>query len=244
MSKKAELILEYKKNGRILDVGCGDGSLLKFLKESGWQVFGVEPHETSSRYAQEVLGLNVFPGRLDEANYPEESFDVITLFHVLEHLPDPAETLEKSRPLLRKDGFLLVEVPNFESFETKIFRSKWVGLSAPLHLYHFTPGTLQMILKNCGFFLVELGFVPEHTKYVSGYSESLRNCLMDVGLYPSRSKRKESKKEEFVDRRNSTDSSWLNQVHFLEYKIFKFVSDFMDKIGLGSNLLAIARKEI
>jgi 2-polyprenyl-3-methyl-5-hydroxy-6-metoxy-1,4-benzoquinol methylase len=240
MQKKAAPILRYKKSGRILDVGCGDGSLLKFLKELGWETYGVEFQGSASRYAREVLGLNVFSGRLEEANYPEGYFDVITLLHVLEHLPDPSAILKKAHKLLRKDGFLLIEVPNFGSFEAHIFRSKWMGISAPLHLYHFTPLTLQKMLKSCGYIPIEVGFIPEQTKYVAGYSEGLRYCLMDLGLYPSKQKDGDMKIGESYSVSNY---SWINPLHLLEYLIFLPVAHFMDKIGLGSNLMCIARKK-
>lgn len=240
MEKKAEPILRYKKMGTILDIGCGDGSLLKFLKELGWQTYGVELQDSSSLYAREVLGLDVFSGRLEEANYPEESFDIITLLHVLEHLPDPSGTLKKACLLLRKDGFLLIEVPNFRSFEAKIFRSKWVGISAPLHLYHFTPQNLWMMLKSHGFIPVELGFIPEQTKYMAGYSESLRYCLMDLGLYSSRRKSGDLKKGETGC---ISSSPWISSLHLLEYLIFSKIAYSMNKIGWGSNLLAVARRK-
>jgi len=242
MKKKAEPILKYKKGGKILDVGCGDGSLLKFLKEIGWQTFGVEPHETSSLYAQRILRLNVFYGRLGEANYPEESFDVITLLHVLEHLHDPSQVLKKAFLLMKRDGILIIEVPNFGSFEAKIFRSKWVGISPPLHLYHFTPQSLRLMLVNCSLIPMKVGFVPEKTRYVAGYSESLRYFLTDLGLYPVRRKRIESMKEECASESNSMDSSWSSPLHFLEYVLLKPIAYFMDKISLGSNMLFVARK--
>ena len=240
MKNKAEPILRYKKKGRILDIGCGNGSLLIFLKESGWQTHGVELLDSSSLYARDVLGLTVFSGRFEEVNYPEESFDIITLFHVLEHLPDPSGTLKKARSLLRKDGFLIIEVPNFHSFEAKIFRSKWVGISAPLHLYHFTPRTLRMMLKSCGLIPMEVGFIPDQTKYMAGYSESLRYCLMDLGLYPSRRKSEDLKNEEAGF---TSSSPRFSALHHLEYLIFSRIAYFMDKIGRGINLLAIARRK-
>lgn len=239
MQKKAEPILRYMKSGSILDVGCGDGSLLKFLKELGWETYGIELQGSASRYAREVLGINVFSGRLEEANYPEESFDIITLLHVLEHLPDPSAILRRSHTLLRKNGLLLIEVPNFGSFEAHIFRSKWVGISAPLHLYHFTPSTLQMILRRCGYIPVEVGFIPEQTKYVAGYSEGLRYCLMDLGLYPSRQKDGDTTTGE---NRNTSSSSWVNPLHLLEHKIFSKLAHFMNMLGLGSYLMCMAKK--
>ena len=241
MRRKAVPILKYKKTGKILDIGCGDGSLLKYLKESGWQTYGVEFQETASLYARDVLGIDVFSGRLEDAKYSEESFDVITLIHVFEHLPDPSETLKKARSLLKKDGILLIEVPNFNSFEARIFRGKWVGLAAPLHLYQFTPRTLSIMLKRCGLFPVEVGTIPEQTKYISGYSESLRYFFQDLGLYPFRRKGRDLKKNE--EKENTSGMSWMNGLHFLESRIFSFIAYLMNKIGLGSNLFVVARRE-
>lgn len=242
MHKKAKPILRYKREGRILDIGCGDGSLLKFMKELGWETYGIDFNEVSTRYAREVLGLDVFSGRLEEVNYPEDFFDIIILFHVLEHLSDPLETLERIRPLLKKDGVLLIEVPNFASFEARIFRSKWFGIAAPLHLYQFTPYTLKAMLKSGGFTTVELGFIAEQTRYVAGYSESLRYCLMDWGLYPLRKKQTGSKDNE--DSGNVCGSSWNNSLHSVEYVIFYSIAYIMDKLRIGSNLLAAAKKKV
>ena len=242
MKKKAEPILRYKKKGAILDIGCGDGSLLRYMKDLGWQAFGVDFNERSSRYAREVLGLNVFSGRLEEIDYKANFFDVIILFHVLEHLPDPSETLKRVRSLLKKNGFLLIEVPNFGSFEARLFKSKWNGISAPLHLYHFTPKTLGNMLKKCSLAPLELGFIPEQTKYVAGYSESLRYCLMDLGLYPSRDQVEKLKEEKGLG--NLFSSRWNNPLHFMEFISFYAISALMDKTGVGSNLLAVATKEV
>jgi len=242
MQKKAKPILRYKREGRILDIGCGDGSLLMFLKRLGWETYGIDFHEGSSRYAREVLGLDVLFGRLEEVSYPEDFFDIIILFHVLEHLSDPLETLERIRPLLKEDGVLLIEVPNFASFEARIFRSKWFGIAAPLHLYQFTSYTLEAMLKSSGFTTVELGFITEQTRYVAGYSESLRYCLMDWGLYPLRKKQTGSKDKE--DSGNAPGSSWKIPFHSIEYVIFYSIAYIMDKLGLGSNLLAAAQKKV
>ena len=242
MQKKAKPILRYKREGRILDIGCGDGSLLMFMKGLGWETYGIDFQEGSSRYAREVLGLDVFSGRLEEVSYPKDFFDIIILFHVLEHLSDPLKTLEKVRPLLKEDGVLLIEVPNFASFEAWVFRSRWVGIAAPVHLYQFAPHTLEAMLKSAGFNTIELGFITEQTRYVAGYSESLRYFLLDWGLYPLSKKQTGSKDKE--DSGNACGSSWNNRLHFMEYVFFYHVAYIMDKLGIGSNLLAVARKQI
>lgn len=240
MDRKVKPILKYKNEGSILDIGCGDGSLLKYMKELGWQSYGIDMNEGSSRYAREVLGLDVLCGRLEETDYPQEFFDVIILFHVMEHLNNPSEALKRIYSLLKKDGFLFIEVPNFNSFEARVFRSKWVGIAAPVHLYHFTPRTLEKMLWNCGFESVESGFIPEQTRYVAGYSESIRNCLIDWGLYPER--KENAGFGEGAESNETSDSSWESTLHSLEYRIFYPVSRFMDKIGFGLNLMVAAKK--
>jgi 2-polyprenyl-3-methyl-5-hydroxy-6-metoxy-1,4-benzoquinol methylase len=242
MQKKAKPILRHKKEGRILDIGCGDGSLLKFMKELGWETHGIDFNEGSANYAREVLGLDVFAGRLEEVSCPEDFFDIIILFHVLEHLPDPLKTLERVRPLLKEDGVLLIEVPNFASFEARVFRSRWIGIAAPVHLHQFAPHTLEAMLKSAGFNTIELGFITEQTRYVAGFSESLRYFLMDWGLYPLRKKHTGSKNKE--DSGNACGSSWNNSLHSVEYVIFYSIAYIMDKLGLGSNLLAAAKKKV
>lgn len=240
MRKKAKPILKYKKAGKLLDIGCGDGSLLKFLKDLDWEIYGVELGEEASRFARENLGLDVFGGRLGEANYPSRSFDVVSLFHSLEHLPDPLETLRKIYSLLKQDGIVVIEVPNFGGFGSLIFRARWVGIAAPLHLYHFTRLTLQKMLRKCSFVPIEFSFVSTRTKYIAEYSESLRYCLTDWGLYPFKKKGEQVEK----DGGNSHGLAWNNPLHFIECIIFKSIAYFMDKIHLGSNLVVVARKKV
>ncbi len=97
-----------------------------------------------------------------------------------------------------------------------------------------------MMLKSCGFIPVEVGFIPEQAKYIVGYSESLRYCLMDLGLYPSRRKGADLNNGEAGC---NSSPSWFSSLHRLEYLIFSRVSYFMDKIGKGLNLLIVSRKE-
>ena len=242
MRTKTAPILKHRSEGRILDVGCGDGSMLKYLMDSGWTVCGVELQETSARYARDMLGLNVFQGRLEDVDLPEKSFDVVTLFHVLEHLTDPSRTLKKARSLLKEDGIILVEVPNFASMEARIFGPRWNGIAAPLHLFHFTPETVWAMLKNCGFSPFGWGFRPEQARYAAGYSESLRYCLIDLGLYPSRQENEVSEIEGKAGEDHSFMRTVLRQLHTIEYGFFKPMGFFMDKIGIGSNLLTVAAK--
>jgi 2-polyprenyl-3-methyl-5-hydroxy-6-metoxy-1,4-benzoquinol methylase len=138
------------KSGRVLDVGCGKGLLLRGLRERGWDVVGTELSEDSSLRAREA-GIQVYNVAVKELPFEPGSFDVITIYHSLEHLTSPRDTLTQLHRLLRPGGFLVVEVPNVGSWYARAFRDSWFHLDVPRHLYHFTPKTLRNLLEVSGF---------------------------------------------------------------------------------------------
>jgi 2-polyprenyl-3-methyl-5-hydroxy-6-metoxy-1,4-benzoquinol methylase len=143
-------IVPYKKGARLLDVGCGNGGFLKWHKEHGWDVYGVEINEAAASIAQRA-GLNVFTGEVAEANYPAHYFDVCTCIQALEHVPSPSALLRELHRVLKRNGLLLIGVPNFGCFDRKLFRQDWTPLEIPRHLYHFEVTTLRKLLETNGF---------------------------------------------------------------------------------------------
>ncbi|MBI3079602.1 MAG: class I SAM-dependent methyltransferase, partial [Deltaproteobacteria bacterium] len=136
--------------GRILDIGVGRAKFLATLSDWGWEVYGTEFSEASARFAREQLGLRVAIGDVAVAGHKDGSFDVITLWHVLEHLRDPAGTLRECRRLLRPGGFLVVAVPNADSLEARLSGAAWFHLDVPRHLHHFSERALRRILADLG----------------------------------------------------------------------------------------------
>lgn len=134
----------------ILDIGCGTGLFLHLAQQAGFRARGIELSESAVAYARAIYGLDVHHGTLENAELPEESFDIITMWHVLEHLPDPVEALQRVARALSPGGLLLAAVPNFASIEARIFGRRWYSLDAPRHLYHFTPRTLVAALDVAG----------------------------------------------------------------------------------------------
>ncbi len=154
-----------KKGGRILDIGCSTGLFLDRLQHSGpWETWGVEPSEHAARIAREKYGLNVFRGDLFQANYQENFFDVITLWDVLEHLPDPSKEMAEIRRISKAGGALVLRVPVCDSLDAKIFGSSWAGLDAPRHYYVFSKRDLQALLQANGYELprksINIGVYP------------------------------------------------------------------------------------
>ncbi|MDD5084865.1 MAG: methyltransferase domain-containing protein, partial [Candidatus Omnitrophica bacterium] len=153
--KRLKEIEKRKRGGRkILEIGCATGYFLEVCRERGWDAYGVEPSRFASARARE-RGLNVFCGELKDANLKRESFDVVTLWHVLEHLRDPLGTLVSVGNLLKKDGLLVLTVPDFGSGRSKKMKEKWPHLEPAMHLYHFTRSNLGDILKKAGFEAVD-----------------------------------------------------------------------------------------
>lgn len=139
-----------KCGGRLLDLGCGSGLYLHAFQRLGWEVYGVEISAAVAEQARRMFGLNVFVGELEGARFPDEYFDVVILAHVLEHLWDPVGTLREVGRILKKDGLVVVAMPNSRSIMALIFRSYWFHLDVPRHFYHFTPASLRALFARVG----------------------------------------------------------------------------------------------
>jgi len=136
--------------GRLLDVGCGAGEGLLFLREMGWQVQGVDFDENAVNAARKMR-LDVQRGSLKEQSFPDGTFDVVNLSHVIEHLPDPIETLAECRRILKRGGKLVLFTPNSSSLGHRIFKGDWRGLEPPRHLHIFSAKSMRLALIAAGF---------------------------------------------------------------------------------------------
>lgn len=141
--------LAGSRPGRVLDVGCGRGLLLAAFRARGWEVQGTELSEASAALPR-AAGIPVHVGPFEAAPWPDAAFDAITMWHVLEHWPDPAVPLAHAARLLRPGGVLLVAVPNFASPEARLTRAGWFHLDVPRHLVHLGPDDLERLLAARG----------------------------------------------------------------------------------------------
>jgi 2-polyprenyl-3-methyl-5-hydroxy-6-metoxy-1,4-benzoquinol methylase len=136
--------------GRLLDVGCATGDFLFAMQQRGWQVWGVEPVVHAAAQARQAFGLEVYTGLLEEAAYPADSFDVVTLWDVLEHVADPLATLTETAHILRPGGLLVFSIPNPASIEARLFGANWVGWERPRHLHLIPPNLVPAYLQRAG----------------------------------------------------------------------------------------------
>lgn len=144
------MYLKARPGGRLLDVGCGSGESMERLQNLGWQAEGLDFDDKAVRAAR-ARGLRVRLGTLQEQSYAGESFDVITMSHVIEHVHDPLNMLRECRRILKLDGRLVIVTPNVSSLGHKWFKEAWRGLEPPRHLQIFTPLTLRKLAGAAGF---------------------------------------------------------------------------------------------
>lgn len=146
LKKKVGLINElHPAKGKILDIGAGTGDFLAAAKSNGWNIIGIEPSEK----AKTIAGKKGVIFAESMQSLEKQSFDVITMWHVLEHVPNLEEQIKELKRLLKPDGTIIVAVPNFRSFDAKYYRRFWAGFDVPRHLWHFSKKAIkQLFLKE------------------------------------------------------------------------------------------------
>jgi SAM-dependent methyltransferase len=142
-------LLPHLRPGRVLDVGCGSGALLRILRDGGWDAVGVETSPEAVAEASKQ-NLEVSLGELPDMSFEHATFDAVIMKHSLEHTHDPAAVLREVAQILRPRGIAVIGVPNMASLEARAFGSCWRQIDAPRHLYHFTPVTLNLLLSKSG----------------------------------------------------------------------------------------------
>lgn len=147
--------LAKRSPGSLLDVGCGRGDLGAAFLRLGWRVAGVEPSASACSIAR-GRGVDARTGTLGSLDHEDESFDAVVMNHSLEHVPDPRGDLARVYRLLRRNGLLIISLPNFASWHRKRFGSAWFHLDLPRHRTHFTPESLRGVLTATGFEIVSL----------------------------------------------------------------------------------------
>jgi 2-polyprenyl-3-methyl-5-hydroxy-6-metoxy-1,4-benzoquinol methylase len=135
----------------LLDIGCGNGTFLHVAQQYGFRPHGMDVSARAVEIAVGQYGIPVRQGEIGSRGWDDQNFDFITMFHVLEHLPEPKLALEKVRELLRPAGRLIIQVPNISSVQARIFGTLWYGLDVPRHVINFTPRALGHLLKEAGF---------------------------------------------------------------------------------------------
>ena len=180
IKSKFSLVSSYSPNGLLVDYGCGTGSFLSYVKQKGWAVLGLEP----SSIAISNCATNVKEDIKDPSeiyNLQEGTADVISLWHVFEHVYNPKELLGVFKKVLKKEGALVIAVPNPDSLDAELYGESWAAWDVPIHHSHFNKKSMKMLLNSTGFELVEVKNMPYDSFYISALSEELSTGSKNLG---------------------------------------------------------------
>jgi len=178
-----KITLRQKKNllqsatgsstGALLDIGAGTGAFASYMQSQGWSVSALEPDETARRIARETNGISLLPS--DQLfQLAPDSFDAITLWHVLEHVHTLHEYIDRLKALLKQNGKLFIAVPNYTSYDAQHYNNFWAAYDVPRHLYHFSPTSMEKLLTGHGLDLVAIKPMWYDSFYVSLLSEKYK----------------------------------------------------------------------
>jgi 2-polyprenyl-3-methyl-5-hydroxy-6-metoxy-1,4-benzoquinol methylase len=162
------------RSGSLLDVGSGTGHFAAAMKKKGWHVTGLEPDDGAREVAMRQHSIDLLP-ETELFNLPENKFNAITLWHVLEHVHELKKYILSFKGLLADNGKLFIAVPNYTSYDANVYQEYWAGYDVPRHLYHFTPATMQWLMKEMGLKVIEIKPMWFDSFYVSLLSSKYKN---------------------------------------------------------------------
>lgn len=187
---------KYKNGGNLLDIGSGDGEILKLFKSPKWNLFGIEPYGSNLN----DNSMKIHETKFDKTDFENKFFDLVSFWHVLEHVENPHQVLQETKRIIKDDGVLFISIPNSGCFGRKFFGSNWFGWYLPVHVYHYDIKSLTKLLKQNGFeiikidkFTIEYGFgmlaqsllnlvpfFPQNSLYKAfrGKNIGLLNCIL------------------------------------------------------------------
>lgn len=177
--KKLQLISKHYKTGRILDIGCGTGEFLNVCKNAKWQTVGIEPDDDAREMAIKNYGLDVHQ-ESDLVFLENASFDVISMWHVLEHVPKLNERVEELKRLIKPNGIIIIAVPNCSSLDAKTYQQNWAAYDVPRHLYHFSPKDIETLFRNHGMKVFRILPMIFDSFYVSMLSEKIKTGKINL----------------------------------------------------------------
>ncbi len=223
--------------GTLLDVGCGRGNFLEAMAARGFDVYGTELSPLSAQRASRLFGERIFVGDVTELARPDNHFDLVSLWHVLEHLRDPRGVLGRIHQLLKPQGRVVLAQPNIDSWQAQVGGPVWFHLDIPRHLYHFSPATLTLLLDRVGFQVQRVShFSVEQNPY--GLTQTILNRL---GLGQNRLYH--ILKGETVYRQGSIRGMAFLLAHYLMMPVAMALSSIESLLGRGGTFYLVAEKK-
>jgi len=218
----------------LLDVGCGGGTLLGLLKQRGFRAMGVDFSPEAAKVAEEENGVRVVVGSLGEAAFPDQSFDIVTLFHVMEHVTNPRDVLAEVLRILRPNGAIVLQVPNIDSWQFRLFGAKWYGLDIPRHVIDYSRDAILKLLVNAGFVIHR----------VRHFNLRDNAPALVSSLFPSLDPVSRSVRQRKRNVRESAPAAWSRHLLYLLLVICAYPLAILESaFGHGATVMIEARKK-
>src|SRR5262245_24289773 len=217
----------------LLDVGCGSGTLLGLIKKRGIRPTGVDFSSEAAQVAAKENGVRVVVGSLAEAGFPNHSFDIVTLFHVMEHVTNPRSVLAEVSRILKPDGVVILQVPNIDSWQFKAFGAKWYGLDIPRHVIDYSKGSILNLLAASGFV----------TRRIRHFNLRDNAPAFVSSLLPSLDPVSRAVRHRKHGIRESVPLAWLKHLVYLGLVVFAYPFALLESAaGRGATVMIEARK--
>jgi 2-polyprenyl-3-methyl-5-hydroxy-6-metoxy-1,4-benzoquinol methylase len=218
----------------LLDVGCGPGTLLALLKRRGFRPVGVDFSEEAARVAEIENGIRVHVGSLQQANLAGKSFDIVTLFHVMEHVANPRLVLAEVSRILKPKGVVILQVPNIDSWQFKAFGARWYGLDIPRHVIDYSKDAMLKLLDDSGF-------TPRRIKHFN-----LRDNAPALvsSLLPSLDPVSRAVRQRKHGARETAPAAWLRHLAYLSFVLCAYPFAILESaVGRGATVMIEAGKK-
>lgn len=218
----------------MLDVGCGSGTLLGLMKQRGFRPTGLDFSAEAADVAQRENGVRVVIGSLDQARFSAESFDLVTLFHVMEHVANPRAVLTEVTRILKPDGALVLQVPNIDSWQFKAFGAKWYGLDIPRHVIDYSKDAMLKLLEDSGFV----------TRRVKHFNLRDNAPALVSSLFPSLDPISRAVRHRKHGVRESMPVAWMRHLAYLSFVFCAYPFAMVESAaGRGATLMIEARRK-
>jgi len=217
----------------VLDVGCGGGTLLGLLKERGFRPLGVDFSAEAARVAESENGVRVLVGSLNDAMFPDGGFDIVTLFHVMEHVANPRAVLAEVSRILKPNGALVLQVPNIDSWQFKAFGARWYGLDIPRHVIDYSKNAMLKLLADSGFVV----------RRIRHFNLRDNAPALASTVFPSLDPVSRAVRHRRHGIAESTPAAWLRHAAYLSFVVCAFpVAILESAFGRGATLMIEARR--
>lgn len=183
MAKMLDHAVSYVKIGQLLDVGTGVGFMLEVAQERGFVATGIEPSKGAVQYAKEVLGLNVVRGHFPAPELEKQYYDVITLSHVLEHVPEPINFLRLIKQQLKPGGVVVITAPNYRGLIVQFIGKRWYGFQPTQHIWQLTPHTVKLVAEKAGLKVVKKTSESMDYTPIKSFKSLIYFALATLGAY-------------------------------------------------------------